>query len=461
MIDFKDKTVVVLGAARQGLALAKYAARHGAGKIIITDKRSVEQLKDARESMAEIDPEWVCGEHPLSLLDRADMLLITAGADLRIPFLQEAKKRNIPIWNDASIFLHEVKNPIIAITGSSGKTTTTTLVGRMAKAAAAPGQTVWVGGNIGFALMSFIDDIQPDDMVVLELSSFQLELVKDSPHIAAILNITPNHLDRHETMENYTAAKVNILRFQNEHDTAVLFRENEQTWKQRSLLCGDLVSFGFEEPAADEERAVYLKNEHIILREKGEEQIIMTTELIRLRGRHNVCNVMAACAIAAAAGFPIAAMRAGVEGFTGVPHRLQWVRNYHGADWYNDSIATAPERTMAALHSFHEPMVVLLGGRDKKLPWDELAAELQKCAHCVIFFGQDAPIAEKALKQAQTADGPELVRCDTLEEAVKAAAEKCREGDVVLLSPGMTSYDAFINFEERGDKFTEWVKALD
>ena len=460
MIDFDKKTVVVLGAARQGLALAKYAAHHGA-HIIITDQRSYEQLADARASVADLNPEWVCGEHPIALLDRADMLCVTAGADLRIPFLQEAIRRNIPIWNDAAIFLHEVKNPIIAITGSSGKTTTTTLVGRMAKAAAKPGQNVWVGGNIGFALMSFIDDIKPDDLVVLELSSFQLELVKNSPHVAAILNITPNHLDRHETMENYTAAKVNILRYQTEKDTAVLFRENDLSWAQKKVLRGGLVSFGFEEPDLSESRAVYLKGSEIIYRENGVETTIMNTSVILLRGRHNVCNVMGACAIAVAAGFGPDAMRAGVEGFTGVPHRLQWVRNYHGAAWYNDSIATAPERTMAALHSFHEPLVLLLGGRDKHLPWDELAAEIQHRAHCVVLFGEAADLIENALEKAKTQNGPKVIRCERLEDAVKAAAEECREGDVVLLSPGGTSYDAFVNFEERGDRFTEWVKALE
>lgn len=460
MIDFSNKTAVVLGAARQGLALAKYAAAHGA-HVIITDKRSFEQLESARASAADIDPEWVCGDHPLSLLDRADMVCVTAGADPRIPFLQEAFKRNIPVMNDASIFLHEVKNPIVAITGSSGKTTTTTLVGRMAQAAAKPGQKVWVGGNIGFALMSFIDEIQPDDLVVLELSSFQLELVKDSPHVAAILNITPNHLDRHETMENYAAAKVNILRYQNSSDTAVLFRENELTWEQRKILKGGLVSFGFAEPGDGEERAVFERGDRIIYRDHGTETEIMPESMIMLRGRHNICNVMAACAIAAAAGFPVEAMRAGVAGFGGVPHRLQWVRNYHGADWYNDSIATAPERTMAALHSFHEPLVLLLGGRDKKLPWEELAEEIQHRAHCVVLFGEAAGLIEDALRKAQTPNGPKVIRCELLEDAVKAAAENCREGDVVLLSPGGTSYDAFVNFEERGDKFTEWVKALD
>ena len=460
MMNLENKTVVVLGAARQGLALAKYTARHGA-HVIITDQKAAEQLGSAMESVKEIEPEWICGGHPLSLLDRADMICVTGGADLQIPFLKAAREKNIPIRNDAAIFLHEVKNPIIAITGSSGKTTTTTLVGRMAQAAAGPNQRVWVGGNIGFPLMSFIDDIQPDDLVVLELSSFQLELVRNSPHVAAILNITPNHLDRHGTMENYTAAKANIMLYQNTSDIAVLNRENDISWDQRRICRGKLVSFGFGEPGPEEECAVYLKGNEITLRCAGVDHPIMKTDLIQLRGRHNVCNVMAACAISYAAGFSFEAMRTGVDGFRGVPHRLQWVRNYHGADWYNDSIATAPERTMAALHSYDEPLIVLLGGRDKKLPWGDLAAELQEKAHCVVLFGEAAGLIEKALQDAQTPEGPKVIRCDRLEDAVQAAARECRQGDVVLLSPGGTSYDAFVNFEERGDKFTEWVKALE
>ncbi len=461
MIDFANKTVVVLGAARQGLALAKYAAHHGAA-VIITDKKPYDQLENARESMGDISVEWVCGDHPVSLLERADMVLVTGGADLRIPFLQAAREKNIPILNDAAIFLHEINNPVIAITGSSGKTTTTTLVGRMASAAAKPGQKVWVGGNIGYPLMSFIDEIEPEDIVVLELSSFQLELVKNSPHVAAILNITPNHLDRHETMENYTAAKVNIIRYQGKNDTAVLFRENEISWAQKDNLHGRLVSFGFSEPDFSEDMAVYTNDEMIVCSDGNTVTPIMNIDTIQLRGRHNICNVMAACAISIAAGFDFEAMRAGVEGFKGVPHRLQWIREYHGANWYNDSIATAPERTMAAIHSYSEPLVVLLGGRDKKLPWHELAEELQKRAHCAVLFGEAAEMIEKELRAAQPEEnGLEIIRCDKLEEAVKAAAEKCMPGDVVLLSPGGTSYDAFTNFEERGDKFTEWVKALE
>ncbi len=459
MIEFKNKTAVVLGAARQGQALARYASRHGA-HVIVTDAKSFEQLAPAREALKDIDPEWVCGGHPLELLERADMVLITGGADLRIPFLKAAREKGVTILNDAAIFLHEVKNPIIAITGSSGKTTVTTLVGRMANAAAKEEQKVWIGGNIGYALMNFIDDIRTGDLVVLELSSFQLELVKDSPHVAAILNITPNHLDRHETMENYTNAKANIMLHQKADDVVILGRDNPICMELAKKAVGDCLTFGFCAPAPNAKRTVYLENGTIFCRNNGKVTPIMNTDTILLRGQHNVSNVMAACAIAYAAGFSFDAMRAGVEGFKGVDHRLQWVRKYHGADWYNDSIATAPERTMAALHSFNEPLILLLGGRDKKLPWEDLANELQKHTRYAILFGEAAGLIEDALKKAQTPNGPTVIRCGTLEEAVKAAGEVCAEGDAVLLSPGGTSYDAFTNFEERGEKFTEWAKAL-
>lgn len=454
------KRALVIGAARQGQALARYMTHHGA-EVTVTDGKSYDELEAAREALSDIPVRWACGGHPLSLLDECDVLCVTGGADLRISIIQEAFRRNIPVLNDAAIFLSQVKNPIIAITGSSGKTTTTTLVGRIAEAEAKGERKVWVGGNIGLAMLSFIDEIAPEDIVILELSSFQLEIVKNSPYIGAILNITPNHLDRHETMENYTAAKMNILTHQGSSDTAVLFRENPLCWDQRKKRNGSLFSFGFEKPETDEaEGAVWLENDTIKLKKNGETQSVMRVDEISLRGRHNVCNVMAACAIAAAAGFTAESMRAGVIGFGGVEHRLQFVRNYHGANWYNDSIATAPERTMAALHSFTEPLIMLLGGRDKKLPWGDLAEALQTRARAVVLFGEAAPMIREALADAQKENGPIVIQCGTLEEAVAEAGKICQTGDVVLLSPGGTSYDAFVNFEERGKKFTEWVLNL-
>ena len=351
---------------------------------------------------------------------------------------------------------------MIGITGSSGKTTTTTLTGRIAEAQKKEEQHIWVGGNIGNPLLTFVDDIKKDDIVILELSSFQLEIATISPRISAILNITPNHLDRHGTMEAYIAAKKHIIDYQNETDIAVLNRDDKISWNLRKEIHGSLMSFGFVKPVdCDHEAAIFLENGMIKRCMKGIEEDLFSANLIRLRGSHNIANVMAACAIASAAGFSPKAMREGIEYFSGVDHRLQWVREFNGVNWYNDSIATAPERTMAALKSFDEPLVLLLGGRDKHLPWDELADQIHHRARCAILFGEAAPLIKTALEKAQTTDSSlAVIMCHTLQEAVAAAASQAQAGDVVLLSPGGTSYDAFKDFEERGKQFIEWVLQL-
>jgi len=459
--SWQGKRILMLGAGRQGQALARYMADRKA-IVTISDIQPFDQLRSAWESLKMLPIRWVTGGHPQSLLDETDFVCVTGGADLKQPILKEAFERGLPVLNDTQIFLTEVSAPVIGITGSSGKTTTTTLVGRIAEAAKKPDQKVWVGGNIGMPLLTMTDKIQPDDIVILELSSFQLELTTVSPHIAAVLNITPNHLDRHETMEAYIRAKKNILNYQSADDIAVLNRDDENSWHLRNDLKGKIISFGFDKPAENNgDPVIYCENMAIKREMNGEIENLIRLDQIRLRGRHNIANTMAAFAVSTAAGFGIEAMRSAVVNFTGVEHRLQYIRNFHGADWYNDSIATAPERTLAAVRSFDEPLVMLLGGRDKKLPWDELATEIHHHAHAAILFGEAAPLIKKALERNKTSESElEIIQVDSLEEAVDAAASVCREGDVVLLSPGGTSYDAFRDFEERGKAFTEWVMRL-
>ncbi|MDP3721510.1 MAG: Mur ligase family protein, partial [Anaerolineaceae bacterium] len=209
-LDWNNKRVLVIGAARQGLALARFLCSRGA-KVILNDKRPAEQMKSEKQLLSGLQVEWVLGEHPLSLLSRVDMVCLSGGVPLTLPLVVEAQKQKLPLSNDSQIFMEAVQAPVIAITGSAGKTTTTTLVGRIARAAAQENRRVWVGGNIGLPLVEFLDEIKPEDIVILELSSFQLEQMTRSPHIAAVLNITPNHLDRHGTMQAYTEAKARIL----------------------------------------------------------------------------------------------------------------------------------------------------------------------------------------------------------------------------------------------------------
>lgn len=459
MTKWTNTRVLIIGAARQGLALARYLADVGAD-VTVNDRQSAETLRPAMDSLRDYSIRWVTGGHPLELLESTDIVCLSGGVPLDLPIVKAAVDRGLPLTNDTQIFLDEVPCPVIGITGSAGKTTTTTLVGRMAAAAVkAPAKSV-VGGNIGLPLIGLLGELKSVDLAVMEVSSFQLEQTTTSPHIAAVLNITPNHLDRHGTMEAYTAAKARILQFQSTDDIAILCREDAGSWNLRPLVRGRLISFGFKKPATDLD-GTYEQNGMLYFQQDGQSQPLFPTSVISLRGKHNLVNVLAACAIACAAGFPVEAMRAGVEGFHGVSHRLELVREFNGVRWYNDSIATAPERSIAGIHAFNEPIVLLAGGRDKKLPWDEFARLVHSRVKHLVTFGEAARMIADAVG-AETGQGQleKIIVCNNLESAVKAAAELATPGDVVLLSPGGTSYDEFKDFEERGEVYRQWVQQL-
>jgi UDP-N-acetylmuramoylalanine--D-glutamate ligase len=461
-MDWKNRRVIILGAARQGLALARYLASHGAD-VVVSDMREPGELAGARQSLAEVNIEWALGEHPLELLDQAQLVCLSGGVPLKIAFIEKALYRGIPLSNDSQIFLDAAPCKVIGITGSAGKTTTTTLVGRMAAAATEMDNSLrqaFVGGNIGDPLLNYVDEMQANDLAIMELSSFQLELMSTSPQIAAILNITPNHLDRHVTMQAYRAAKTNILLYQDEDDLAVLNREDPGAWALIDKVAGWLYSFGRGE-LKPKQLGTFVRNAAVWLRNEAGEVEVMPLTSVQLRGEHNVMNVLAACAIAAAAGFPVETMRKGVEGFNGVAHRLEFVRNWGGADWYNDSKATTPAGSIAAIRSFDAPLVLLAGGRDKNLPWEEFAELVRQRVDHLVVFGECAELILSAIGEMQPGERPYTWdHCEGLAHAVEVAARMAEDGDVVLLSPGGTSYDEFIDFEERGERFKELVEQL-
>ena len=485
MADWNGKRVVILGAARQGVALARWLTGHGAS-VTLSDQRSESQLASARETLRQafggaqgsalsgLPIQWALGGHPIELLNHADMLCLSGGVPLALPIVDEAIKRGITLSNDTQIFMEAVPCKTIGITGSAGKTTTTTLVGEMAKLAyndrgqqttnraassAVRGPSSYVGGNIGDPLINYVDEMKPDDLAILEISSFQLEQMTISPNIAAILNITPNHLDRHGTMEAYTAAKARILEIQSEKDIAVLGRDDAGAWNLRNKVKGKLHSFGFSK--MDEDAAgTYYDDGILYLYDHRVDIPLLRHDQVQLRGDHNVLNILAAFAIGGAAGFPLDAMLTAAEEFRGVPHRLEFVRELRGVRWYNDSIATAPERAAAAIHSFDEPIVLLLGGRDKNLPWEELAQLIHQRVDHVVLFGEAAEKIQKAVAASKSERPYTLDRVEHLHEAVIKAAEVAESGNVVLLSPGGTSFDEFKDFEERGEKFRLWVQEL-
>jgi UDP-N-acetylmuramoylalanine--D-glutamate ligase len=454
--------VVVVGLARQGKAAARYLAARGA-KVTVSDRKTADQLAAEVAELEGLDIEFILGGHPPELLEGADLLCLSGGVPAGLPLAQQARRRGIRLTNDAQLFLEAAPAPTIGITGSAGKTTTTALVGRMAAAALAPkGQRAWVAGNIGRSPLADIDHMSAGDWIVLELSSFQLELMTASPHVAAVLNVTPNHLDRHQTMEAYRAAKARILEFQGPQDVAVLGREDPGAWSLRDRVRGRVVSFGVTRPVEGD--GTFVKEGAIWWSGREGETLLLETAAIELRGAHNLSNVLAASAIAAASGFSPEAIRAGVLGYRGEPHRMMFVRHVGGADWYDDSIATAPERALAALRSFDEPLILLAGGRDKDLPWSDFAQIVIRRVDHVVLFGEAGPLIELALRSAM--EGSTDMRLETLDrvpgldEAVDAAARRAAPGDVILLSPGGTSFDEFPDFAARGDRFQERVNRL-
>lgn len=463
-LDLSGMRVLIIGAARQGMALARYLAKNGV-VVLLNDLRPKEELQNEISELAGLPIEWSFGGHPLSLLKNIDLVCPSGGVPLNIPLIVEAVKKGIPLSNDSQIFLERAPCKVIGITGSAGKTTTTTLVGRMAcdfQEKTGQIRRVFVGGNIGQPMINFLDEISENDLVVMELSSFQLEIMTMSPQIAVILNISPNHLDRHESFENYITAKAKILEFQPPGSIAILNREDPGSWSLRKLVSGTLNTFGVvapQEPLA----GTFLSEDQLFFQDISRKELLFPKELIQLRGEHNLRNVLAACAICVSAGIPPVSMQAGLQSFVGVDHRLQFVRRINNIDWYNDSIATAPERVIASILSFDEPLVLLTGGRDKNLPWDDFARLVRSRVDHLILFGEAAPIIYQAISSIRQTPKDRLQSISShpdLRDALTEAFSVAQPGDVVLLAPGGTSFDEFRDFEERGNYFKKWVSEI-
>ncbi len=466
--------VLIVGLGREGVALATYLAGHGVA-VTATDMQSEAQLGPAAATLRAAGVTLELGRHPDWLLANTDLLLVSPGVPPEIPFLEQARQLHLPFSTESRLFCYLCPAPIVAITGSSGKTTTTTLVGKMLEA---EGLKTWVGGNIGLPLIQVVDEIAPHDKVVMELSSFQLEyfhpqpvpahlpqlaglLAGWSPPVAAILNITPNHLDRHPSMKHYVRAKRAGIDYQEPDGVLVLGLDNDMT-RTIGYQFGDKVKWFSLEAHMPGGAGVYQKS-LAFFNAEGRAEPIMPVAEVKLRGRHNLANILAACLLAREAGASVAAMRQVAATFTGVEHRLQLVREVNRVQYFNDSISTSPERMIAALRSFSEPIVLLAGGRDKHLPWEEAARLMHSTAWQIVLFGEAAPLIQRALDNArQTATGhlSQVHRCATLEEAVQLATQLARPGDVVLLSPGCASFDLFPSYTQRGSRFAGLVNEL-
>ena len=452
-LDFRDQRVTIVGLGIEGVDLARYLARHGA-YVTVSDAKPPEKLANRIAEIADLPVRLSLGANRPEDLVEADAIFVSQGVPLDLPGLEEARRRSIPIRSMLSLFMKLCPGPIVGITGSSGKTTTTALLGEMFRADERP---VFVGGNIGVGLLEHLPAVRAFTWSILEISHTQLQLVERSPHVAAVLNVTPNHLDRF-SWDEYRRLKGTLIRFQGPADTAVLGFDDPEARTMASAVRGQLLWFSLGPDAPGD--GIFVRDGWAVLRRGRRRERLFPLESLRLRGRHNQANAVAAAALAAACGISPEAMACAVESFRGVPQRLEFVAEVDGARYYNDSIATTPERTLAGIRSFDEPLVLLLGGRDKRLPLEELTQEV--CGRCraIVLFGESAGKLEEALRQTPSQRRPLLIRVDDLPQAVEAARATAQPGDVVLLSPACTSFDAYDNFERRGEHFRALVRAM-
>jgi len=465
ILPLRGRNVLVmgLGLAGGGVAATRWLIREGA-HVTVTDLRPAADLRESIEALKDFPVTFRLGGHREEDFRSADLVVRSPAVPPDRPFLHAAIDAGVPIDTEMNLFWKRCRAPILAVTGSNGKTTTTALCGEALRrlAPVLPGSPrVWVGGNIGIPLIEEAESIAPTDLVVLELSSFQLEdlsSLRRSPHIAVVMNLTPNHLDRHGTMAAYAGAKRQIVCDQGPEDTAVLNADDPVVWGWSAGCRARVRAFTLQAPGPEQ-----VGREGEILRaEVGGRSFHLDVTGRRLPGAFNLQNMVAAAAATwEAAGRRVpdawaAAAAPAFRDFRGVEHRLEFVVEAGGVAYYNDSIATNPESTLAALDALRGPFILIAGGYDKKLPFDALGRAIAGKVRDCILIGQTADAIEAAV---HAAGGPARIsRAASLADAVARAAALAQPGDTVLLSPACASFDQFRNFAERGRSFKDEVR---
>jgi len=451
--SIKGKHVTVLGLGVSNLPLIKMLTKKGA---IVTgcDKKANPELEDAYKAFLNMGVKLKLGESYLDNID-ADIIFKTPGIRIDIPELVEAKNKGAVITSEMEVFFELCPCKIIAVTGSDGKSTTTTLISEFLKA---EGYNVFLGGNIGKPLLPEIESITPESIAVVELSSFQLHTMKKSPDIAVITNITPNHLDMHKSMEEYIDAKANIFKYQNEDNILVLNYDNEITRSFGVKAKSKVRYFSSHTKLID---GLYYNNDIILNANKNNSEILLKRDEIKLPGDHNVENIMAAI-LAVKDLVNMKAIKKVAATFSGIEHRIEFVREIDGIKFYNDSIASSPTRTIACFKSFLQKIILIAGGYDKKIPFDELGEKINEHVKCLILTGDTAEKIYNSVVNAPNYKEGRLpiIKCENLCTAVQLAKNNAEKGDIVVFSPACASFDRFKNFEERGKFFKNAVNSL-
>ncbi len=451
----KGKKTAVLGIGVSNTPLIHMLRRAGA-KVTACDKRSREAFGGKIEDLESLGVKVFLGEDYLDHLSGQDVIFRTPGMRPDLPQLSTAVAEGSLLTSEMEVFFQTCPCPIIGVTGSDGKTTTTTIIAELLKA---EGKTVYLGGNIGKPLLPDTGMMEPSDIAVVELSSFQLMTMDLSPHIAVVTNLAPNHLDVHRSMGEYISAKENIFLHQTPEDRVILNADNEITRSFASGAKGKITLFSrLEEPEGD---GVFFRNEAIWLRDRGKERKLLERKDILLPGDHNVENYMAAIA-AVKDLVSEETIRAFAAKFSGVEHRIELVRTLNGVRYYNDSIASSPTRTMAGLKCFSEKVILIAGGYDKHIPFDDLGPAITEHVKHLILTGDTSPKIRSAVEAAPAyKEGvPAIEEYHDFRDAVEGAQKAAMPGDVVILSPACASFDRFKNFMERGNTFKKIVQDL-
>lgn len=453
MINLQGKSVLVVGTGKSGIAAAKLLWEKQAQVILFDSNAKLECEEICKKLPEDMEFDLVLGELSEHVMERIQIAVLSPGVPTDLPFVLELEERKIPVWGEIELAYICGAGRVFAITGTNGKTTTTALTGEIMKTYF---DSVFVVGNIGLPYTEYVSQMHEDSVTVAEVSSFQLETIHQfHPEVSAILNITPDHLNRHHTMECYVQTKAYIAKNQTKEEICVLNYEDEYLRKIQSEIPADIFWFSSEHIL---ERGIWLDGEKIIYKETGEDPIeICTIHDMQLLGKHNYENVMAAVAITMHAGVPVECIRKAIAGFQAVEHRIEYVREVDGVKYYNDSKGTNPDAAIKAVEAMVRPTVVIGGGYDKDSTYDTWIASFGDKVKCLVLLGQTK---EKIANAAKKAGFSNVILVNSLEEAVQVSKKQAVPGDAVLLSPACASWGMFKNFEERGNIFKELVCKL-
>lgn len=451
-MDLKGKKVLVFGAGKSGIGAADLLGSVGAQPIIYDGNENLDKEAVLHKTNGTYTPEIWAGAFPEGEMESLDLVVLSPGVPTDLPLVKSFYEKGLPVWSEVELAYRTGKGEVLAITGTNGKTTTTALLGKIMGDAR---ESVFVVGNIGTAYTSKSLEMREDSVTVAEISSFQLETIEQfRPKVSAILNITEDHLNRHHTMEEYIRVKELITKNQGPEDVCVLNYEDEVLRKFGENIVPKVVYFSSLRKL---DQGIYLDGDQIVLKTEKEEIPIVKTGELKILGRHNHENVMAAAAMAYYAGVSVESIHKSVCEFVAVPHRIEYVTEKNGVAYYNDSKGTNPDAAIKGIQAMNRPTLLIGGGYDKESSYDEWIESFDGKVRYLVLIGQTK---EKIKAAAERLGFTDIILCEDLKEAVQICAEKANPGDAVLLSPACASWGQFDNYEQRGDMFKEYVKAL-